>query len=130
MNDLFIPYPGRAWGNWEQDPRIDDGHAHDWEMVVVETYPGHSEPVTRCKHCHAPRCGFTFATDPCTQRRHHRDMHIYESGRFEPLGGILPPECTCGHEDQPYGEHVLPCEVADLHQRRERIRRRESGGTR
>ena len=119
-------YPQSAWPiRWESDPRIDDGHAHRWEMVVVQPRPGHREAVTRCAVCSAPRCGHTFDDDPCLERRHHRGMHIHESGRFEPLGGILPPECTCGREDQPSAEHVLPCAVADLHRRRERIARRE-----
>lgn len=122
MTDL----PQSAWPiRWESDPRIDDGHAHQWEMVVVQPYPGHREAVTRCSVCSAPRCGYTFDEDPCMERRHHREVHIYESGRFEPLGGILPPLCTCGHEDETYSAHVPPCEVADLHQRRERIRQRE-----
>lgn len=98
MSAPFIAYPGRAWGNWEADPRIDDGHAHDWEMVIVETrppmdvHPSRREAVTRCRYCHAPRCGNTFEDDPCLERRHHRDLHIHESGRFEPISGLLPPE--------------------------------------
>ena len=83
-------YPGAPWPLfWEQDPRIDDGHAHEWEMVVVEPYRGGREAVTRCASCHCPRCGHTFDDDPCLERRHHRGLHIYESGRYEPVGGYL-----------------------------------------
>lgn len=81
--------PQSAWPTgWEQDPRIDDGHGHVWEMVIVEPHSGHREAVTRCAVCSAPRCGNTFAPDPCLERRHHDSLHIYESGRFAPLGGL------------------------------------------
>lgn len=121
-------YPQHACRpGWEWHPQTDDGHGHEWHVVKIEPWPGRIEDMTVCRVCTAPRCGFTSDIDPCIERRHHRDMHIYASGRFEPLGGILPPECTCGHDDRPYAEHVMPCEVADLHQRKERIRRRESG---
>jgi hypothetical protein len=119
-------YPQSACrSDWERNPQTDDGHAHDWHMVITEPYPGRRDPMTICRICTAPRCGHTFDDDPCLERRHHTGMHIHESGRFRPLGDILPPLCTCGHEDEPYANHVLPCEVADLHQRRERIRIRE-----
>jgi hypothetical protein len=75
--------------NWEQNPRTDDGHAHDWHMVVIAPRPGRTEAMTVCRVCTAPRCGHTFDEDPCLERRHHSGLHIYESGRFEPLGGIL-----------------------------------------
>ena len=78
---------------WEQDPRIDDGHAHDWHMVITQpwgpNHPEHREAMTVCRACGAPRCGTTFADDPCLERRHHRGVHRYESGRFQPIGGIL-----------------------------------------
>ena len=82
------PWPLR----WESDPRIDDGHAHDWESVLLEGDGQHrryTEEVVRCRHCHAPRCGESQDEDPCMERRHHRSLHIYLSGRFEPLGGYL-----------------------------------------
>lgn len=83
----------RAWpAGWEQDPRIDDGHGHQWEVVTIAPHPGWTEAVTRCRVCLAPRCGSTFVADPCLERRHHDGMHIYESGEFAPLGGILPSE--------------------------------------
>jgi hypothetical protein len=78
---------------WEQDPRIDDGHAHNWHMVITQpwgrNHPEHREAMTVCRACGAPRCGATFADDPCLERRHHRGVHRYESGRFQPIGGIL-----------------------------------------
>lgn len=83
---VIIPWPT----GWEQDPRIDDGHAHNWEMVVVTHHPGQTEAVTRCATCHAPRCGSTFQIDPCMERRHHDGLHIHESGRYAPVGGYLP----------------------------------------
>lgn len=87
--------PRQAWPNgWEQDPRIDDGHAHDWHMVIVEPWPGRREAVTCCRVCYAPRCGHTFDDDPCMERRHHDGLHIYESGRYEPVGGYLPGEAS------------------------------------
>lgn len=88
-------YPRRACPiQWESDPRIDDGHAHDWHMVVTEPYPGHREAMTVCRVCRAPRCGHTFDDDPCIERRHHDGLHIYESGRYEPLGGLLPADVS------------------------------------
>lgn len=82
--------PQRAWPlSWESDPRVTDGHRHDWEMVVVEPRKrgvGDTEAVTRCSVCQAPRCGDTFSTDPCLSIRHHRDPHIHESGRVRPVG--------------------------------------------
>lgn len=76
--------------DWEQNPETDDGHRHVWHMVVIESYPGHTEPMTVCKTCTAPRCGNTFEDDPCLSRRHHSDPHIYESGLVIPVGGTYP----------------------------------------
>ncbi len=78
---------------WEQDPRIDDGHAHQWERcLLLSDGPKRwrTEEVVRCAVCHAPRCGHSDDADPCMERRHHTSLHIYLSGRFEPLGGLLP----------------------------------------
>lgn len=82
-----LSYPARPWPfHWERDPRTDDGHGHQWEDVIVETAPGWEEMVIRCATCLCPRCGDAFDDDPCTERRHHRGLHMYESGRFQPIG--------------------------------------------
>lgn len=87
----YLPYPASPFpSGWEQDPAIDDGHRHTWEMVVVEVRPGTNEACTRCAVCGCPRCGSTFADDPCLSRRHHRDPHIHESGLVRPIGGSYP----------------------------------------
>lgn len=81
--------------NWEQDPHIDDGHAHDWETVHLLAdgkWRVFEEDVVRCAICHCPRCGHSKDNDPCMERRHHRDLHIYLSGWFAPLGGSLREE--------------------------------------
>lgn len=87
---------------WERNPRTDDGHAHDWERVYYRREGGggwmgpkvelEPEPVIRCAVCHCPRCGESRCADPCMERRHHDSLHIYLSGRFEPLGGYLRDE--------------------------------------
>jgi hypothetical protein len=82
---------------WEQHPQTDDGHAHHWHLVITQPWgphhPEHREAMTVCRICTAPRCGHTFADDPCTERRHHRGLHITESGRWYPQSGMtLPPE--------------------------------------
>jgi len=88
--------PGEsAWPcQWEQDPRIDDGHLHAWESVVVTSAVGGFDEVVRCASCHAPRCGNVHDDDPCMNRRHHFDCHRYRSGRREHLGG-LAASCAC-----------------------------------
>ena len=89
--------PGeRPWSViWEQDPRIDDGHPHDWETVLLgATDHQRVEEVVRCTTCHAPRCGHSTDDDPCIRRRHHRDCHRYLSGRREHLGS-LATGCDC-----------------------------------
>lgn len=82
---------------WERDPRIDDGHAHEWELVHLLADGERrlfEEDVIRCAACHTPRCGGTlkFDPDPCMERMHHRGMHIHLSGGFRPLGDLLLPE--------------------------------------
>lgn len=78
---------------WESDPRIDDGHAHDWERVTVHLRHEARNPfVIRCATCHAPRCGHSLDRDPCMERRHHDGLHITLLGRFEPVGGYLRDE--------------------------------------
>jgi hypothetical protein len=89
-----LPPDVRPWDyQWESDPRIDDGHAHEWELVLLEgdgERRRFTEEVVRCRcsNCHAPRCGDSRDEDPCMERRHHRGLHIYLSGMFEPLGGF------------------------------------------
>lgn len=83
------PWPLR----WESDPRIDDGHAHEWECVLLQADGRRRrfvEEVVRCAACHAPRCGGSTDDDPCMERRHHRDLHVYLSGWFRALGDLLP----------------------------------------
>lgn len=80
---------------WEQDPRLDDGHAHHWErcrLIGGNQYRREDEDVVRCRTCHAPRCGSSRDDDPCMERRHHRYMHIHLSGGFRPIGDLLPRE--------------------------------------
>lgn len=90
MADFETTLPRRACRpDWEQNPETDNGHAHDWHMVIIESYPGNTEAMTVCRVCTAPRCGSTFDDDPCLSRRHHRDPHVYESGRVRPVGGGL-----------------------------------------
>lgn len=75
---------------WESDPRIDDGHPHDWESVLLQGgAPARrtTEEVIRCATCHAPRCGLSRDPDPCMNRRHHRDGHLALSGAYWPVGG-------------------------------------------
>jgi hypothetical protein len=82
------PWP---W-DWEQRPEKDTC-AHDWQVYVTPNGSGGMpEPVLRCKTCHTPCCSnvSTFLSgDPCIERRHHKGLHIYESGSFASLGGIL-----------------------------------------
>jgi hypothetical protein len=78
---------------WEQDPRVDDGHAHDWERVLLPdsgVMCRRSEYVVRCAVCHAPRCSPSTSADPCMERRHHHDLHIHLSGGWRPIGDRLP----------------------------------------
>lgn len=92
----MIPAGAKPWPIlWEQDPRIDDGHAHEWERCLLVgdgQRRWRTEWVVRCVTCHAPRCGHSDDPDPCMERRHHDSLHIYLSGRFEPLGGLLLAE--------------------------------------
>ena len=82
-----------AWLRWESDPTIDNGHGHEWQRCLLLDGPQRwrTEHVVRCGVCHAPRCGDSGDTDPCMERRHHDGLHIYLSGEFAPLSGILPP---------------------------------------
>lgn len=93
---------------WEQDSRIDDGHAHAWERCLLIRTDGGGvdgvavrwEPVVRCADCGCPRCGSSSDPDPCMERRHHDGLHITLHGRFEPVGGYLPPEAGEHPEQQ------------------------------
>lgn len=93
-----IPATEDPWPiGWEQDPRIDDGHAHEWESCLLAADGQHRtriEEVVRCATCHAPRCGSSTDPDPCMKRRHHRDCHRMLSGRREHLSG-LAAGCAC-----------------------------------
>ena len=60
---------------WEQDPRVDDGHPHRWETVLLGP-PRRVQEVVRCEICQAPRCGSSTDRDPCMLRRHHRREHV------------------------------------------------------
>jgi len=81
---------------WEQSPALDN-HPHMWERVLVVRLNGDGnvatwESVIRCRACKCPRCGSSSDPDPCMERRHHDGLHITLHGRFEPVGGVLPPE--------------------------------------
>jgi hypothetical protein len=85
------PYtrPWTTW--WERD--VDETCAHEWESCLLLAdgrYRAHEEIVIRCRLCHVPRCGHSEDLDPCMERRHHSSLHIYLSGCWEPLGGLLP----------------------------------------
>lgn len=85
----------RPWPiGWESLEVIDDGHAHEWELVTIPArYPGgRGESVIRCASCHVPRCGHSLDRDPCMERRHHNGLHITLHGSFTPLGGYLTEE--------------------------------------
>ena len=94
MVDMTDPTPtDDPWpSDWEQRPERDTC-AHQWE---VHTTPngayGKPEQVARCAACHTPRCGHVGDTDPCLERRHHDSLHIFESGKFAPLSGLLPSD--------------------------------------
>lgn len=82
------PWPA----GWEQDPAIDDGHAHIWETVLLGAdgvCRRRVEEVVRCSSCCAPRCGSSTAANPCMERRHHRTVHVYLDGSYDPVGGLL-----------------------------------------
>ena len=76
-----LPWPIR----WEDDPRIDDGHDHTWETVLLGAVAASKllprlrrprvEEVVRCQICCAPRCGSSTDENPCLERRHHRGDH-------------------------------------------------------
>jgi hypothetical protein len=74
---------------WEQ--RDNDTCAHQWEVVTLPARDQwtETERCVRCSLCHTPRCGHSEERDPCMERRHHQGLHMYLSGEFEPLGGIL-----------------------------------------
>lgn len=87
---------------WEQDPRVDDGHAHDWETVLLGADHRRVEEVVRCAVCHAPRCGHSRDTNPCMERRHHRGLHIHLNGACDPVGGYLP-RASGDHQEHGHG---------------------------
>jgi hypothetical protein len=93
MSATVIRLPERPFpSGWEQWPHLDDD-AHTWETVYAEDYPGKFIELDRCVKCHIPRCERTDDDGTrCTERRHHLTVHIFESGRFEPVGGYLCDE--------------------------------------
>lgn len=85
---------GTPWpSDWEQSDRLDDGHVHDWESVLLRS-GGRVEEVIRCATCQAPRCGHSTDLDPCMSRRHHRFCHRLLSGLVEHMGGSTDT-CRC-----------------------------------
>lgn len=87
MSTIQRPWPF----DWEQRPEADDC-MHTWETVSVESRPGHVVIVGRCAACHTPRCDRLEDGGQCLDRRHHRTVHIFPSGYFEPVGGLLREE--------------------------------------
>ena len=85
LRDDEDPWPLR----WESS--VNESCAHVWERVTLLAGPRRwqAEQVIRCRLCRVPRCGHSNDADPCMERRHHDGLHIYLSGRYEPLGGIL-----------------------------------------
>lgn len=72
---------------WEQSTLV-DRCPHQWETVAVELYPGTFDEVDRCRVCHTPRCDRASSNvGRCTQRRHHRTVHIFPDGKTTPVGG-------------------------------------------
>lgn len=71
---------------WERDPKVDDGHLHEWECVLVRMPGRRLEECVRCVTCHAPRCGSSRDDDPCMQRRHHTVDHVTTSGKRSKVG--------------------------------------------
>jgi hypothetical protein len=84
-----IPYPTEPWPLlWEQMPGLDDC-LHDWEPLSIEVRPlVWDDTCERCRRCQSPRC----IRQGCIERRHHRTLHIFEDGAFEPVGGYLDDE--------------------------------------
>lgn len=72
---------------WEQKPGIDEC-AHEWHSIPFRNSDDTVGFVEGCKKCGVPRCD----SGTCVERRHHRSVHVFEDGSFEPLGGILGPE--------------------------------------
>lgn len=84
------PFSNAGVPSWEQDPAIDDGHAHTWESVLLQAdgrRRSRMEEGVRCSSCHAPRCGHSTDPDPCMLRRHHAVSHVTLAGRVVPKGG-------------------------------------------
>ena len=57
-----------------------------WLSDVLEEWAfGNDEQLTICRVCFVPRCGGTGDKDRCYLPRHHREAHMLESGRIEPV---------------------------------------------
>lgn len=111
---------------WEQDPRIDDGHAHDWRTVLTQpwgpNHPEHVETMIVCAECGAPRCGHSDDPAPCIERRHHRCFHRLADGDAWPIGGAKPgQEPVTYPAPQPWMPNVV--EVDNPFRREFRYRR-------
>ncbi len=64
--------------------QCDGRHQHKWRRCVVLAKGGGFIGVaTRCWVCGARKCD----NEGCQGRRHHRDAHVYTSGRIEKVGG-------------------------------------------
>lgn len=92
MSTTVIRLPERPFPNgWEQSSTVDTC-PHQWESVYAEDYPGRFVEVDRCISCRTPRCDRKQDGGQCIERRHHDGLHIFPSGRFDPVGGCLPDE--------------------------------------
>lgn len=60
---------------WQADPRVNDGHRHRWETVLLTGRNVRVDEVVRCAVCLAPRCSGPTDRNPCMLRRHHPDAH-------------------------------------------------------
>lgn len=95
----LIPYPEHPFPHgWERSSAAEECY-HQWETVRVQTMPPNPnvpdriETVIRCEICHTPRCDrLDQDRTQCVERRHHSTVHIYPSGRFDPIGGYLRAE--------------------------------------
>jgi hypothetical protein len=76
--------PPCPW-DWDRNPDIDTC-CHWWRIGMVVWDDGYDYTVY-CERCRAPRCSSALSdNDPCMERRHHRGVHVYLSGRFLPIG--------------------------------------------
>lgn len=63
--------------------QCDGSHQHEWRRcVVLNKQGGFVGEATRCRICGGRKCDNVG----CRGRRHHRDAHVYESGRVRAVG--------------------------------------------